>query len=183
MSYANSPKDPILSSKFFGKVVIFSLLIFITASAQTSFFGAFGVFPATPDLLLSAVSGIALFDGERSGAICGIAAGFLADVLGGTAITLLPLFYMLVGYVCGIMALRFLKRNFLSWCVYTLIFCASRAVLTLFYTAATEVGFSFLTLFGETVIPEFYMTFVFALPTYFICRLCASPFHEKNGMR
>ena len=81
------------------KILIFSALIFVMATLQSSFFSATGFFPATPDLLLATVIGLGVYDGEKSGAVAGVGAGVLAEAFGaGGDIMLLPVFYMLVGF-------------------------------------------------------------------------------------
>lgn len=173
---------PLLSSKTIGRCLVFFVLLFLSAACQASFFSATTFFPATPDLLLAAVIGLGIYDGERTGAISGIAAGVLAEALGGVGIMLMPIFYMVAGYTFGIVTRFFLNRNFLSWLVYMLIAAFARGVWSLLYLAATETGFNFVTVFSRIIIPEFVMTFVFSLPMYFICRLCARPFHRKSEM-
>ena len=179
MEIKDQPKEPLLSSKTVGRCLLFGALLFLTAACQVSFFSATAVFPATPDLLLAAVMGLAVCDGERTGAVAGIAAGVFAEALGGMGIMLMPVFYMLAGYVFGIVTRFFLNRNFLSWIVYMLIAGLSRAVWSLLHLAATETGFNFVTVFSKIVTPEFLMTVLFSLPMYFICRLCVRPFRRK----
>ncbi len=182
MEIKEQAKDPLLSSKTLGRCLLFSVLLFLTAACQASFFSATAVFAATPDLLLGAVMGLAIYDGERTGAISGIAAGVFAESLGGTGIMLMPVFYMMAGYVFGIVTRFFLNRNFLSWIVYMLIASFARGVWTLLYLAATETGFNFVTVFSRIIIPEFFMTVLFSLPMYFLCRICARPFHRRSEL-
>jgi cell shape-determining protein MreD len=105
-----------------------------------------------------------------------------AEALGGTGIMLMPVLYMLAGYVFGIVTRFFLNRNFLSWIVYMLIAALARAVWSLLHLAATETGFNFVSVFSRIITPEFLMTVLFSLPMYFICRLCARPFHRKSEL-
>jgi cell shape-determining protein MreD len=182
MEIKEQAKEPLLSSKTVGRCLLFGVFLFLTAACQVSFFSATAVFPATPDLLLAAVMGLAVCDGERTGAVSGIAAGVFSEALGGTGIMLMPVFYMLAGYVFGIVTRFFLNRNFLSWIVYMLIAAFARSVWSLLYLAAIETGFNFLTVFSKIITPEFLMTVIFSLPMYFLCRLCAKPFHRKSEM-
>ena len=80
MEIKEQAREPLLSSKTLGKCLLFFLLLFLVSSAQVSFFSAAAFFPATPDILLAAVVGLAVADGERTGAVSGIAAGVLAVI-------------------------------------------------------------------------------------------------------
>lgn len=165
-----------------GRIILFFILIFGSAVIQTSFFMAAGVFPASPDLLLAAVIGIAIYDGERSAAAAGVAAGFLAEALGGDGVMLLPVFYLLIGYIFGIVSRFFLKKNFLSWLVYMLIAANVRLGYSFSYLMITEPDLNLFLAFKNILIPEFIMTVLFSIPIYFFSRICARPFHKKIDM-
>lgn len=182
MEFKEQPKEPFFSSQTIGKIILFFLLIFGSAVVQTSFFGAARFFPATPDLLMAAVIGIAVYDGERSAAVAGIAAGVLAETLGGSGIMLLPVFYLLVGYVYGIVSRIFLKKNFLSWLVYMLIAANVRLVYSFAYLMITEADLNLFTALTNILIPEFFMTMIFSIPIFFFSRICARPFHKRIDM-
>lgn len=182
MEIKEQAREPLLSSKTLGKCLLFFLLLFLVSSAQVSFFSAAAFFSATPDILLAAVVGLAVADGERTGAVSGIVAGVLAEALGGTGIMLMPVFYMLVGYIFGVVTRFFLNRNFASWIVYMLLASGARGVWSLLHLAATEARFDLPTVFSRIIIPEFFMTLIFSIPIYFLCRLCARPFHRKREM-
>lgn len=176
-------KRQFFSSQTIGKILIFSLFVFICATLQSSFFDATGLFPASPDLILAAVIGLGVYDGERSGAIAGVCAGVLAEAFGaGGFIMLLPVFYMLVGFGFGVVSRIFLNKNFLSWTVYMLIAATLRGMLSLVHTVLSESDINLFLIFRDIIIPEFVMTVIFSLPIFFIARLCARPFHKKIEM-
>ncbi len=165
------------------KILIFSALVFVMATLQSSFFSSVSFFPASPDLILATVIGLGVYDGEKSGAIAGIGGGVLAEAFGaGGDIMLLPVFYMLVGFFFGIVARIFLNKNLLSWLVYMLIASTLRGMLSLVHTVISESDINLFLIFRDIIVPEFTMTVIFALPIFFIVRLCARPFHKKIEM-
>jgi len=120
---------------------------------------------------------------ERSGAVAGIGGGVLLEALGGGAhILLMPLFYMLCGYIFGIVSRVFLNRNFISWLLYILIGTAMRGALSLFHLMLTEVDVNIYLMFTEVIIPEYFITLICAVPMYFPVRAASRPFHKKIEM-
>jgi hypothetical protein len=182
MDYREQARDPFFSKQTLGRIILFSLFIFFTAVFQSSFFGAAGVFPATPDMLLAAVMGIALFDGERSGSLCGMLAGVLANALGSPGTAFMPVFYMLAGFLTGIAIRSFLSRNLLSWLVYVLIGGVLRGSVTLMYVMITEKVYDTVLILTKVVLPEAVMTLIFSVPVYFLARLCARPFLKETDL-
>ena len=81
--------------------VSFALLILFGAILQTSVFGKLTYIGAVPDLMICIVLCISYFNGRHHGAITGLAAGALIEAMASSGIVLLPLFYMLFGYIAG----------------------------------------------------------------------------------
>lgn len=179
MEFKERPHEPFFSTQTFGKILVFSLLVVGAAVLQTSFFGAAGFFPAAPDLLLSVIVGIAIYDGERSAAVAGIGAGFLCEALGGAGTALMPVFYLLTGYTVGIFSRIFLRKNFLSWIVVIIAAASVKTVIGLVYLLATEKHFNFIVALIHQLAPEFLMTVLFSLPILLLSRACARPFHKQ----
>ena len=77
------------------------------------------VFPgALPDLMLPAVIAAAMGEDERIAALFGAFGGFFLDAAGTAGLSLSPLYYMLIGYVCGVLIRFWLRRTFLSFMSY-----------------------------------------------------------------
>lgn len=77
----------------------------------------------SPALLLLVVITLGYWFGEQAGALCGVFAGVIADVSVG-GVMLSPMMLMLLGYVCGIGAKRFLAGNlpsFLIFCIFGIV--------------------------------------------------------------
>ncbi len=182
MDFKEQKHHALFSSHNVGRVILFSLFVFFSGVLQSSLFSA-SFMPATPDLLLISVIGLAVYDGERSGAVAGICAGVLAEAFGGGAhILFFPLFYMLCGYGFGIVSRIFLNRNFLSWMLYILIGSALRACLSIVHAMFTETDINLYLIFTEIVIPEYLITLICSVPMYFTVRMTVRPFHKKMEM-
>lgn len=164
------------------KTLIWGVTLFLFAILQTSLVARIAeAIPhgAVPDLLLAAVVAIAIFDGERTGAVAGIAAGFFAGALGGTGLNLLPVCYMLCAYTCGIWSTMSLSANFPSWCVYMLASGAARAAVTLVGIALTYTGYALIPAAAEVLLPEFIATLLLSPLVYFPVRRIALLFNRR----
>lgn len=152
------------------KIAVWGVALFFLAVLQTSLFARVAeVIPrgAVPDLLLAASVAIAIFDSERTGAIAGIAAGFLAGALGGVGFSLLPLCYMLCAYVCGIWSTMSLSANLPSWIVYMLASGVARAIVSLVHVAVVYGDYRLSAVVGTVLLPEFFSTLVCSFLVYF----------------
>lgn len=183
MEFKEQKRQDFFSSQNIGKILLFTILVFFSGVLQSSLFPALTMLPASPDLVLLSVIGLAVYDGERSGAIAGIGGGILVEALGGGAhILLFPLFYMLCGYIFGIVSRIFLNRNFVSWLLYILIGISLRAALALVHLIFTEVDMTVYAVLTEVIIPEYFVTLICAVPIYFLVRATCRPFHKKIEM-
>lgn len=161
------------SKRTVGMIILDTLLIFTCGVIQTSFFPALSIFRASPDLLLSAVIGLAVWQGEKSGAVSGIGAGIMAMSLGGAGTALLPVFYMLSGYLTGIIAKINFKNNLLSWFIYMTAAAFSRSLFSFLYSLFALRDSNMLVTFANIVIPEFFMTVAFSVINYYLAKLCS----------
>lgn len=180
MSLGTGKGERLITKQLIGHVILFTLVIFVLAAFQASFFGASGLFPATPDILLAAVAATGLFEGERHGAACGIWAGILAGALGGAGTGLLPVFYMHIGFFTGVLIKRFLSRNLLSWLIYSMMAVTLRGIFSFVFGIVTEKPVTVKLLLLKLVLPEAAVTFVFSVPVYFLIRLCVLPFRTAS---
>lgn len=181
MDFKEQKHYSLFSSYTMGKILLFSLLVFFSGVLQSSLFAALPL-PALPDLILVSVVGLAVYDGERSGAIAGVCGGVFAEALGGASLLFLPVFYMLCGYVFGLVSRVFLNRNFVSWLLYVLIGSALRSALSLVHEMLLETDVNLYLICTKVVIPEFFITLVCAIPMYFAVRMIVRPFHKKIEM-
>ena len=113
--------------------VLVSALLILAAVLQVSVFSRFRLLGAVPDLMICIVTCVAFFNGRYHGAITGIAAGALIETLASTGIVLLPLFYMLFGYIAGHYARAVQPKRFIPYLFYLMFALFLRAGLTVLY--------------------------------------------------
>ncbi len=182
MEFKKQEPDELTVPRLIFKLSIFAGVIFLCGILEVSFCAHIRLFDAVPDLVLAMVLGLAVFDGEKTGAVMGIWAGVVSDALGGSIIMIAPLYLMLVGYIAGIAVRTVLGKNLPSWVVLVFVGCLARMGATLIAVAADSQDFNFLTAMSKILLPEFASTFVSALPFYFIARALCRPFHKSIEM-
>lgn len=180
------PKNRILGyrarerSRIILYTVTVGIMILVFSSLQVSLFARIRPFGAVPDLMLCLVLGIALFGGEYAGAIAGIAAGFVIEAIGSRGISLLPVAYMIYGYVVGYYAKH--TRGYLSYLFYLGIGLLLRAALTVAYTCMNYRIIDLPSILLYSVLPELLGTALVGCVMYVIVKpLCFLMDRGKQG--
>lgn len=93
-------------------------ILFALCVLQTTVLGRWKLFGAVPDVMLCATVLLGYCRGREAGAIGGIAAGVMLAALGSVGATVAPIFYMVVGYVCGYFARAVNPKGLLSYLVF-----------------------------------------------------------------
>ena len=162
--------------------VSFSLLVLFMAIFQVSVFGRYKLFGAVPDLMLCTVLCVAFFSGRYAGAITGVGAGFLIEALGSTGLSLLPVAYLILGYVVGYYAKGSAFRRFPSYLICRLVGVLARGALTGIYVYLLYDGVAFGRLFLHTLLPEAAATALCGVILYFpILMLCRVLERKKSA--
>ena len=152
------------------RVIFYGALFFLLSVAQTSFFAQLSFLSVVPNLALGGVAAVALLDEERCAVVCGIAAGFLADAIGGSGISFSPLVFMIAAIVCAQVSRKMLP-HFLSWLVVMLVASVLGALGTaLCILLNSSVAIS--AVFGSVLLPELLATYFISLPVFFLVKLC-----------
>ncbi len=159
------------------KYVLYALMSLFLILMRTTFFARFRPFGSSPDILIVAVAVIAFFEGKRAGAIYGVAIGFIADALGGVGVILLPLAYMLVGYICGVVATEYYRRSVLLFLIFDLAASIVRMFVSLLYMLLVWHTVDLSVVIPGVLLPEFYATLAISpvpalllLPIYLLFR-------------
>ena len=147
--------------------VSLALLILGGAILQTSVFGKLTYISAVPDLMLCIVLGVAYFNGRHHGAITGLASGALIEAIASSGIVLLPLFYMIFGYVAGHYARAVQPKRFIPYLIYLMFALLLRAGITFLYTCLIYQQINLLQIFAHAVIPEMLTTALAGICLYF----------------
>ena len=165
-------------SKARSRLVMFgiwlALILLLGAILQTSVFGKFTYIGAVPDIMLCIVLSISFFSGRHYGAITGIAAGALIEAMASSGIVLLPLFYMLFGYLTGHYARAVQPKRFIPYLFYLMFALFLRAALTILYACLTYQSIHLVQFLIHAVLPEMLTTAVAGvclyLPLKLFCR-------------
>lgn len=159
------------TTAFLRRLAFYGGLLLLLLIIQTSFafFEAFHF--AVPAIVLAAVSAIGFFDSERSGAVTGIVAGWALDALGGSDIIIMPVVGLMIGYLSGVAAERWLPRGILPWFVCLVAADGASLIATILNIIINVPDIRFGALILHTLIPEFFFTLIFGIPAGLLARL------------
>ena len=169
-------------------IVIYGLLLIVLSVLQTTLIPRFPIYDAIPDIMIGAVCCIGIYRGERCAAIFGLMAGLCSDALGSTGLSLLPLFYTLVGYIAGnIGANAREKARFAAYLITIPAVCFAKTALSFFhhiiiYFDSINLGDYFL----HTFLPEFVYTLCLCIPIFILVKLFDIPLNtlrKRGGYR
>lgn len=162
------------------KGVVLALLLVVFSLLQTTLFTRFRPFGAVPDLILPLVTACAMSFREKWGAVFGVIAAFVIESLGGSTFTILPILYMLTGYIVGLCAVYYFRDSLAVRVLYTVVTSAARAVFTLITLVATVGDVNLITFLTMIVLPEFFANIVFAPLPHIAAKLALKPFTHKR---
>lgn len=166
------------------KGAVSALLMIFFVLLQTTFFVRFAPFGKVPDLMLIFVLAIGVCEGEKWGAVFGLVAAFVIQALGssGTGPELLPLVYMPVGLVGGILSKYYLRHTFPVMASYALAATLLRSIITVI-TASVMLKASLGEIITKIALPEYFSTAIISplpfLTTWFVLRI----FHKTRAER
>jgi len=95
------------------RILITSLIIFISFIFQSTILGYVEFFGIRPNITLIIVVSVAILRSDIEGAVAGFFTGLLQDIVFGGAIGLNALLYMCIGAVCGKPFKDFYRENYL----------------------------------------------------------------------
>ena len=159
-------------------VVAVSLAIILLTVVQVSVCARFRLLGAVADLMICFVLCMGYFTGPYTGAVCGIAAGFLIEAMGSTGITLLPLCYLFAGYLVGYYV-RTSQKNFLQYLIYLAVILLYRAFITVLYASLHYNNLRLPTVLLYAVLPELLATALGGLILYFPMKLFCGWLEKK----
>lgn len=150
------------------------LLLSVTASFQVSVLGRFRPFGGVPDLMICTVLCVAFFCGRYAGAITGIAAGVLIEAIGSQGISLLPVIYMIGGYVAGHYANNVRPKRYSVYLFFHACALFLRAGVTVVYASLNYRTVDLPKILLYSVLPELLGTLIAGVLLFFpvglVCR-------------
>ncbi len=150
------------------KTIAYTLYAVILICISSSVLPAAGYTGAVPDLILCASLAIAYFEGNRTGAVFGTAAGFAAEAVGSLGFSVLPLFYMLCAAFGALLFSRALQKNFAAYMLYTAAFMLVRSAISVIYIQFSLPDYSLDIAIENVLLDEYALTLVCAVPIFFI---------------
>ncbi len=171
--------DRLLRPELFLRILCYGLLILCLATAETSFFSALSFLPATPDLLLGAVVGVALLDNRRASLIFAMASGLVLDAVGGVGIPLTALIYVVISQVAAFLGEKMLPGfgSYLVLLIPSLLLREGLGLLEILSVGGTD---GLLPVLWRVVWPDLWVTALFVIPMYGMVKLCMLPFRERK---
>lgn len=174
--------SPISFTSVAYRSLVWGVALFILAVLQTTAAARLSLFSATPDLMLAAVVCLAMHDGEKTGAIAGIAAGVLCVSL-GSASPIYILFSFAAGYIFGIISSASLSKNLPSFIALIAAAYAAKAIFNVIDVSLFSDGFNLFTILARAVVPELLCSLVFCVPVYFIFLPLIRLFNKKSSRK
>ena len=157
--------------------VFFTVILIFSATFQCSDITFFGI---VPDFTFSAVCAIGFVAGERYGSLLGLLGGVLIWALGSSGISLSPILFTFCGYLCGALPRVILRRNFLSYLVFTPIMGAIHIFFTLIYYIMLSESYDIWSIFGKRIIPDFVSCIIFMTAAYGAVKIIYMLFKGKK---
>lgn len=154
------------------RVVIYGVVIFLTAIFQSTLMSRFGFFGTTPAIMLALTCGAACFEDERVSSVVGLASGFCADALGNNGVSILPVVYTLVGWFGTRLAASLGKGRdagsvlgrLVVWTVMLAVGCGIGMLTTALNLLLTAGKVHIIDMFLRVLLPELAGTFIFGYP-------------------
>lgn len=153
------------------KIIAYAAAIFLLAVFTGSFAAKFKFFGAVPSYLLVLTVAAGFFEGEKTGSVVGLASGFVSDALGGVGISVLPIFYTLLGWGIGRGVQKFghtggasYGERLLRWSIWHAIGCGVGIIITAVCLLLGTGKVNIFAAFFKTMLPEAFGSFIFGYP-------------------
>lgn len=155
-------------------VLLVGLLVTVAAVLQTTLLGRIRPFGIIPDLTMITVVAIAYFCGRETGAVTGIAGGFLIEAMGGGRVIVLPLVYLILCYTIGHYARAVIPKRFDVYMLMQGIAIVVRSGVTLLLACLQYSRFSLPHLLLYSTLPEILVTAAIGCALFIPLRLFCS---------
>lgn len=162
------------------KHAVYSIIMLLIIVAQCAFLGGVEIFGARPQIVLLYVCALAIFEGPRTGAIYGLAGGYLLDIMCGGGIYFSAVIYMIMCYIAAYAVEMFLSDGYVSYIAISAVFLIAKHILDTFVLVATYKGIKFGSVLVSVFLPEFVYTLAVSAVIYFPMMLLCSKFNEDR---
>ncbi|MBR2722622.1 MAG: rod shape-determining protein MreD [Clostridia bacterium] len=162
-------------------LLVLSLGLLVASLLQVCVFGRYRPFGIVPDLTFCLVVGVGFFLGRFAGAVHGIAAGVLIEALGGTGLTLLPVFYLFCGYLVGHYARAIRPKRITVFLVSFGIALLLRSGMSITYLCISLEQINLPSILLNVILPEFLVTALCGCVLYYPIKLLCALLAEKGS--
>lgn len=135
-------------------ILVLTLTIILNLILQPTIVPYFDIFDVVPNTSLIIVVIIAILNGKKTGAICGLVIGLLQDIMFGVPIGINPFIYFFAGYLIGMAENVLSKESIIFPIIMTILSTIGYHIL--YYTFTFFLGYeiSFVHLMKNVVIIE-----------------------------
>ncbi|MBQ4150865.1 MAG: hypothetical protein IJC81_03580 [Clostridia bacterium] len=151
--------EPVLKS------TVYALVCTVLMLFSYSFIPALKIFPALPNLLVGAISMLALCEGVRYASFFALIFSVIETLMQDSNTLLFPLFYLAFAIVCTALFENVFVKNFFAWLCYTVAGLILHNLMQLI-SYSESWGISLSAVFTQTAVPAFVVSAVFSLPLY-----------------
>ncbi|MBO5716247.1 MAG: hypothetical protein J6S23_07660 [Clostridia bacterium] len=165
------------------KCALYSVALFLVGVLQVTFFAKINVLDASPDLLLGAVTTLALYEDSKVSSICGIISGFLYCALGGFAIPFYIVFSFLAAYALWIIRENGLSKRHSSFLIMAILAFGAKALFNVAELSLSAQNFNLIGTLYRIIIPEFISSMLFSPISYMMFFALTRIFYKSNRQR
>lgn len=153
------------------RVLLTVLFVLFGFVLQGTLFQRLALGSVKPNLLLVIVASVAFLRGPKEGMLSGFLAGILIDIQFGGLLGFYAFFYMVTGYVNGLLGGTYYKENMRLPVAFIAAseFCYGVLIYLLMFMLRSEFDFPYY--FSHIIIPELIYTILVALALYPLVRL------------
>ncbi len=151
-----------------GRIILYTILIFILVTTQVTFLNFIEIFGVRPNLIIILIVSIALLEGRNHGAAVGFFAGLCMDAVVGVALGYQALIGMLLGVLLGNINKRFFKENMIVMIICTFIstFLYESAVIGITYTLGLKINY--IETINSVILPEAALNCIVGVVIFFL---------------
>lgn len=162
---------------------IIGIIILVNFVFESTLYHSIAVRGVKPDVTLIIIVAVAILKGKDYGAIAGMAAGILQDVIFGKPVGLTALSYMFAGYLVGFNSEKIFKENFVVPVVFTAGATVVRHTLALFFYYAFNLNIPVLKYVKSIVFIELLYNCVISIPVYAVLQQVFMKEFARKGFK
>ena len=155
----------------------YGILAALLAVLQTTLIPRIEIFDCMPDVIIGAVCCVGIYRGEITASVFGLFSALCVEGLGSTGLSLLPLFYVFAGYICGRIG-RNARANarFVAFLITIPPVCLGRLLVSVIsYTVSYWGTMNVSEFLLGAVLPEYIFTLLLCIPAFLTVKLFESP--------